>query len=149
VLNRNWYVAHAAAVRAKARQYIAEHPIWAATNRRKQNARRLGNDPNPDLTAKQWSALLLAAHSRCQYCLKVMAPKEITVDHVEPNKNGGSLTLANVVPCCPSCNHGPGGKFAKTVEEWLSPRGAAAFRRRHALLLAHVVRILAPAVRVA
>jgi 5-methylcytosine-specific restriction endonuclease McrA len=105
-------------------------------------ARRRRRDPNADLTAAQWLTLLVATRGRCQYCLRVMEPNEITVDHVEPNRNYGSLTLANIVPACVSCNHGAGGKLAKTVEQWLPSRRAAAFRRRHAKLLTRALALL-------
>jgi len=125
---------------ASAQRWRAAHPEIVRANSRISSARRDRRDSNPDLTADQWLALLQVARGRCQYCLKVIEPEEITVDHVEPNKNGGSLTLTNVVPACASCNHGIGGKHAKTVEQWLPPRRALAFRRRHAKLLARIVR---------
>lgn len=42
---------------------------------------------------------------RCWYCGKDMHPfLDFTIDHVQPQKDGGDDALDNLVPCCRSCN---------------------------------------------
>ena len=40
----------------------------------------------------------------CQYCRKVCASKDLTIDHVHPQCKGGQSTWENVVLACVPCN---------------------------------------------
>lgn len=40
----------------------------------------------------------------CFYCLKVLAPAEITMDHVKPRSQGGTAEPENLRVACKSCN---------------------------------------------
>lgn len=51
---------------------------------------------------------------QCQYCYKVFAAKELTLDHVVPLYQGGITTWENVVSCCKRCNQLKG---ARTPEQ--------------------------------
>ena len=41
----------------------------------------------------------------CHYCRRVVAPKELTADHVVPLVRGGRSVRANMVPACKDCNN--------------------------------------------
>lgn len=41
---------------------------------------------------------------QCQYCLKILIPKEITFDHIRPKSKGGVSNWSNLVVCCSVCN---------------------------------------------
>ncbi len=48
--------------------------------------------------------------SRCQYCGKRFATKELTIDHVTPRVQGGEHTWVNLVCACLPCNTRKGGR---------------------------------------
>ncbi|MEM7228202.1 MAG: HNH endonuclease [Planctomycetota bacterium] len=48
--------------------------------------------------------------SRCQYCGKKFATKELTLDHVVPRVQGGQHTWENLVCACVRCNSKKGGR---------------------------------------
>lgn len=64
-----------------------------------------------DLTEHQWGISLAYFDHRCVYCGK---DGELTKDHLDPLKNGGKLTFANVVPACKSCNS------SKKDHQWMA-----------------------------
>lgn len=41
---------------------------------------------------------------RCQYCGRVFAPAELTLDHVVPRDRGGKTNWENIVTACVRCN---------------------------------------------
>ena len=46
----------------------------------------------------------------CQYCDKVHAARELTLDHVFPVSKGGEKSWTNIVTACKSCNQKKGDK---------------------------------------
>lgn len=64
-----------------------------------------------DLTEQQWETSLAYFDHQCVYCGK---KNDLTKDHLDPLKNGGKLTFANVVPACKSCNS------SKKDHQWLA-----------------------------
>lgn len=42
----------------------------------------------------------------CQYCRRLLAPKELQVDHVVPVASGGGDEMSNLVAACFDCNSG-------------------------------------------
>lgn len=66
-----------------------------------------------DLTAAQWAALKVA-WGGCAYCGAIGTP--LQKDCVLPISRGGSYVLANVVPCCRSCNT---SKCNSEVTTWM------------------------------
>lgn len=62
--------------------------------------------------------ILLRDHNRCQYCGKVFAPSDLTLDHVVPRARGGSSSWDNLVTCCRKCNNHKGNR---TPEEAAMP----------------------------
>ena len=66
-----------------------------------------------DLTDAQWSALK-SAWGGCAYCGR--ADGSLQRDCMLAISRGGSYTLANVVPCCGSCN---ASKCNTEVTTWL------------------------------
>ena len=47
----------------------------------------------------------------CQYCGRVHASSELTLDHVLPRSRGGKNTWENVVAACKPCNHRKGNRL--------------------------------------
>ena len=58
--------------------------------------------------------ILLRDHNTCQYCGRVLAPAELTLDHVVPRSRGGHSNWDNLVACCKRCNNRKG---SSTPEE--------------------------------
>jgi len=60
---------------------------------------------------------------QCAYC-GTAASEEVRLeaDHFLPLALGGPDTIDNLLPACPSCNRGPGGKFHRDPWEWLTSR---------------------------
>ena len=52
--------------------------------------------------------ILLRDRNTCQYCGKILAAGELTLDHVTPRSRGGTSTWENLVACCHSCNRRKG-----------------------------------------
>jgi len=134
-----WRVANPEVALDISREWRATHPEEARAYYRTNHARRKRRDPNADLTAKQWKVLQEVWRGRCAYCGKALQLGETDQEHVNPNLNGGSLTLSNIVPACKTCNSAKGTKI---VEQWLSQGRAQTFRSRHAKRLAQAEVIL-------
>jgi 5-methylcytosine-specific restriction endonuclease McrA len=47
---------------------------------------------------------------QCQYCGKVLKPRDLTCDHVTPRSRGGHTAWTNIVACCHACNRKKGGR---------------------------------------
>ena len=54
--------------------------------------------------------ILLRDRNTCQYCGKILAAGELTLDHVVPRSRGGSSTWENLVACCHYCNNRKGNR---------------------------------------
>ena len=52
--------------------------------------------------------ILLRDHYTCQYCGRVYAASELTLDHVVPKSRGGGSGWDNLVTCCKRCNNRKG-----------------------------------------
>ncbi len=46
----------------------------------------------------------------CQYCGKRFATSELSLDHVHPRSQGGTMGWENIVCCCVACNSRKGGR---------------------------------------
>src|SRR3974390_727833 len=55
--------------------------------------------------------ILLRDRNTCQYCGKILAAGELTLDHVLPRSPGGASTWKNLVACCHNCNRRKGNLF--------------------------------------
>ena len=44
-------------------------------------------------------------NGHCAYCGRKIEYKDMQVDHVKPQRNGGSDNLDNLMPSCRTCNH--------------------------------------------
>lgn len=49
--------------------------------------------------------VLLRDKNCCQYCQRVFAVRELTLDHVVPRSRGGRSSWTNLVTACGPCNH--------------------------------------------
>ncbi|MBK9314736.1 MAG: HNH endonuclease [Acidobacteria bacterium] len=52
--------------------------------------------------------ILLRDHNTCQYCGRVFAQSELTLDHVVPKSRGGTSNWDNLVAACKKCNNRKG-----------------------------------------
>ena len=48
--------------------------------------------------------------NQCQYCGRILASGQLSIDHVVPRSRGGGTTWDNVVACCVRCNSRKGGR---------------------------------------
>jgi 5-methylcytosine-specific restriction endonuclease McrA len=55
--------------------------------------------------------ILLRDRNTCQYCGKILAAGELTLDHVIPRSRGGASTWENLVACCHTCNRKKGNQL--------------------------------------
>ena len=98
--------------KSRKQAYVLRHPEQLAFRRARgaaYRARKAGALVS-DFTAKQWIAMKGAYGHRCAYCERKML--RLTMDHITPLSQGGSHTLANIIPACQQCNskknvHGP------------------------------------------
>ncbi len=54
--------------------------------------------------------IILRDGGACQYCARVLASKDLTLDHVTPRARGGHSTWENLVACCFACNNRKGNR---------------------------------------
>jgi len=55
----------------------------------------------------------------CAYCGDVMDSVTRTIDHVVPQKRGGSDGAENLLPCCKSCNTQKSDKLIEEFRVWV------------------------------
>jgi 5-methylcytosine-specific restriction endonuclease McrA len=55
--------------------------------------------------------IFLRDKNTCQYCGRVLARRELNLDHVIPRSRGGTSTWENVVCSCFECNRKKGGRL--------------------------------------
>jgi 5-methylcytosine-specific restriction endonuclease McrA len=58
--------------------------------------------------------ILMRDRYTCQYCHRVLASAELTLDHVIPRSRSGESAWENLVACCHGCNNRKG---SRTPEE--------------------------------
>lgn len=116
--------------RAHRAENSARCKAWKADNRPRvnvNNARRRANKVNApinDFVIAQWRELLVQFDNCCAYCGR--NDQTLTQDHVVPLSGGGSHTMANIVPCCKSCNSRKGTQSAEDYMALLSNERVAA-----------------------
>ena len=88
-------------LRAYHRQWEKDHPLSVNGYTSKKRAAKSGSEIN-DLKLSEWAWILQLFKYRCAYCGK--KSKRLTQDHVSPLSLKGPHTMANIVPCCLSCN---------------------------------------------
>ena len=59
--------------------------------------------------------IMLRDHNTCQYCGRVFAPAELTLDHIVPRSRGGDSTWDNLVASCQWCNNQKGDRSPEEV----------------------------------
>ena len=97
------------------RQFEREQHDWIRTPRFEiavpKIIRLLAYDRFPKQQVKLNRRNLYARdNSRCQYCGKHFATKELTLDHVVPRVQGGAHSWENLVCACVKCNAKKGGR---------------------------------------
>ena len=100
--NAAWRAANGEKKRAYMAAYYAAHPEEYLARNRRRRALKAGAPIN-DFTAAQWRELQASCDHRCSYC-GTRAKGHLTQDHLTPLANGGSHTLANILPACGTCN---------------------------------------------
>ena len=63
--------------------------------------------------------ILLRDRNTCQYCGKVLAAGELTLDHVIPRSRGGNSTWENLVACCHTCNRRKGNRMLHELDDMM------------------------------
>jgi 5-methylcytosine-specific restriction endonuclease McrA len=116
--NKEWRTNNKEKVLKINNAYKKAHPLQTAMSNRalysNQKARRLGIEGK--LTQNELIELFERLKWKCAYCNKQLDFKSVTVDHKTPFSRGGLNIIANVAPCCESCNK---SKATKTAEEFL------------------------------
>jgi 5-methylcytosine-specific restriction endonuclease McrA len=81
--------------------------------------------------------ILLRDRNTCQYCGKILAAGELTLDHVIPRSRGGASTWENLVACCHSCNRKKGNQLPHETSMKLlrEPRAFNLHTSRHIMRL--------------
>jgi 5-methylcytosine-specific restriction endonuclease McrA len=74
----------------------------------------------------EWLLKLQEFGHRCAYCGTEGA--DFHRDHLVPLVDGGSNSIGNIVPACPSCNLSKGGKSGAALLLWITERRAVAGR---------------------
>jgi 5-methylcytosine-specific restriction endonuclease McrA len=102
-------------VSALAREFERERHDWVRTVRFEiavpRIIRLLGYDRLPEQTVKLNRRNLFARdRNRCQYCGRIFATSDLSLDHVIPRAQGGDDTWENLVCACIRCNARKGGR---------------------------------------
>jgi 5-methylcytosine-specific restriction endonuclease McrA len=63
--------------------------------------------------------ILLRDRNTCQYCGEVLAPGDLTLDHVIPRSRGGNSTWENLVACCHACNRRKGNRLLSEIDDMI------------------------------
>jgi 5-methylcytosine-specific restriction endonuclease McrA len=84
---------------------------------RKVWAKRRGNYIKFDLEDEE--KIYELCNKSCAYCKTPVEFDELEFDHFIPIQLGGMTEPSNMLPSCPSCNRGRGGKFDKHPVDWL------------------------------
>ena len=71
--------------------------------------------------------ILLRDRNTCQYCSTVLAPGELTLDHVIPRSRGGLSTWENLVACCHECNRRKGNRLLHELDDMKLQREPRSF----------------------
>jgi 5-methylcytosine-specific restriction endonuclease McrA len=81
--------------------------------------------------------ILLRDRNTCQYCGKILAAGELTLDHVIPRSRGGASTWENLVACCHNCNRKKGNMLPHECNMRLNrePRAFNLHTSRHIMRL--------------
>ena len=81
--------------------------------------------------------ILLRDRNTCQYCGKILAAGELTLDHVIPRSRGGASTWENLVACCHNCNRRKGSMLPHEANMRLTrePRAFNLHTSRHIMRL--------------
>lgn len=95
---RKWALDNPDRRRAISHNYSSKRRVWESTS----------GWINP----KDWERTVRLFNRRCAYC---GATGDLHMDHVVPLSRGGTHTIGNVVPACPSCNLSKHNKF---LTEW-------------------------------
>lgn len=81
--------------------------------------------------------ILLRDRNTCQYCGKILAAGELTLDHVIPRSRGGASTWENLVACCHTCNRKKGNMLPheSNMKLMREPRAFNLHTSRHIMRL--------------
>lgn len=60
----------------------------------------------------------LKGQERCQYCGKLLTPRNRTIDHMYPQSFGGPSITENLLPCCKRCNLDKRDMTYMQFQEW-------------------------------
>lgn len=95
-------------VNASVRFRYAANPSTALARNALRRARKRGASILGPFTAAMWAMVKRAWKNCCAYCgtrsIKTDRSTWLTQDHITPLSKGGAHVLANIVPCCRSCN---------------------------------------------
>jgi 5-methylcytosine-specific restriction endonuclease McrA len=81
--------------------------------------------------------ILMRDRYTCQYCLRILASGELTLDHVVPRSRAGESAWENLVACCHPCNNRKGNRTPEEAGMKLSrqPRPFSLHTSRHLMRL--------------
>lgn len=81
--------------------------------------------------------ILLRDRNTCQYCGRVLAPADLTLDHVIPRSRRGGSNWENLVACCHECNRKKGNRLPLEAGMKLmrEPRAFSLHTSRHIIRL--------------
>lgn len=96
------------------KRHREENPdLYREAVRRRRAKKR--NAPTFQVSQRDIHRLLVRHSWCCAYCGKSLA-EGYHIDHVVPLSRGGSNSIGNYLPACPTCNDSKGSKF---LYEWL------------------------------
>ena len=71
--------------------------------------------------------ILLRDRNTCQYCGTLLAPSDLTLDHVLPRSRGGASTWETLVACCHGCNRRKGNRLLTEIDDMVLMRDPKPF----------------------
>lgn len=76
----------------------------------------------PEHLREAWSSMLREVDGTCPRCREDVGVERLTLDHIEPQYQGGEDTPDNIQPLCKSCNSAKGPESINWLERWRDGR---------------------------
>lgn len=126
---KEYYEANSERLKQRAKDYALQNPERVKLHKAKRSAVTRGSKAYT-VTVRDRQRMLDRYRNCCAYCDSTLTV--VHWDHVLPVSRGGTHSMGNLLPTCPSCNL---QKSSKTLREWLHYRNLVGLPRLDGLAI--------------